>query len=91
MRNVFAFYVGWVTVTGTVIIGIATVYWWGFTLCQQLIIFWITSPVFAIALYLFFVLKQPGEWKYCLGYILSVLWGFIGAGVASIDHVNKKG
>jgi hypothetical protein len=53
VRNIYSFYIGWVTVTGTVILGLTCVYWWGFSLCQQFIIFWITSPVAAIALYLF--------------------------------------
>ncbi len=91
MRNVFALYIGWVSVTGTVIVGLSTVYWWGFSLCQELIIFWITTPLFALAIYLFMATKLAGEYKYCLGYVVAVVWGFIGAGTASIDNINRQG
>jgi hypothetical protein len=51
-------YIGWMTVAGTIMIGMMVVYWWGLTLCQQFIVFWISTPIAATGIYLFMSTKQ---------------------------------
>ena len=91
VRNIFSLYIGWITVAGTVMIGMMVVYWWGLTLCEEFIVFWITTPIAACGIYLFMSTKQDGETKYCIGYLFSILWGIIGASIASFENVAAKG
>ena len=58
VRKIISLYIGWVTVSGTFITGMAIVYWWGFSKCLQFVLFWITTPIAAIALCAFMAWKS---------------------------------
>jgi hypothetical protein len=91
VRNIFSLYIGWIAVAGTVMLGMTAVYWWGLTLCEQFIMYWITTPIVATAIYIFMSNKMPGETKYCWGYLFSIIWGIIGTSIASFENVAAKG
>jgi len=53
IRNIFAFYLGWVIAATNLNLGMDIVYWWGADKKTQLVIFWVMAPLCAIGAFAF--------------------------------------
>ena len=89
MRNTFAFYLGWCIAASNLNFGMDIVYLFDGTKKTQLIVFWILTPLFAIAAFTYNAIKH-GKYGalscFCLWF--SVIWAFIGAAITSYRFLN---
>jgi hypothetical protein len=84
MRNVFAFYLGWVIAATNLNLGMDIVYWWGAEKKTQLAIFWVMAPCCAIGASAFNYVREGKRGLFsCLALWLSVAWAFSVAGITS--------
>ena len=91
-RNVFAFYLGWVIAAANLNIGIVLVYGLKVSYTTQLVVFWISSPLFAIGATLLNVLKEGRRGLLsCLSLWASVAWAFVGAAITSASCLQATG